>query len=137
MIKKKDVQGLIKALRYKEDYGIRRDAAKVLGDIGDVQALDALIHAFNDEESSVRAFAAGALKKIGDTRAIDPLINTLIYEYSRFSRLSIARSLEELLNIQEAKPLIKTMIDNEDIEERAAAEIELRKILSNSPKLDN
>ena len=75
---KNDVQGLIKALSYQKDYSIQINAAKSLGEIGDVRAVDpliailkmeaakdvkGLIKASKDPNSGVRR--AAALGKIG------------------------------------------------------------------------
>ena len=70
---KKDVKGLIKALKH-EDYGIRMEAGWALGKIGDARAVEPLIQALNDENETVRAVAAGALGEIKDARAVEPLI---------------------------------------------------------------
>jgi HEAT repeat protein len=94
---------LLKALHYKEDAEIRRqavvalgalrdgaaaeplvavlqgrefrlEAATALGDIGDVRAVEALLVALHDADPAVRAAAATALGKIGDGRAVQPLV---------------------------------------------------------------
>ncbi|MGA7075782.1 MAG: HEAT repeat domain-containing protein [Halobacteriota archaeon] len=77
MKEKRDVDGLIKALGYKKDSGVRRDAAEALGEVGDSRAVEPLVWALNDEDSLVRRDAAGTLKKIGDSRAVEPLIRAL------------------------------------------------------------
>lgn len=63
MEKNKDVKGLIKALKHK-DSRVRDIAALVLGDIGDVRAVEPLIQALKDENYSVRSSASEALEKI-------------------------------------------------------------------------
>ncbi len=56
----------------------RERAAYVLGEIGDVQAVDALIAAYRREaDRYIRLAAARALGKIGDPRAIDTLADAL------------------------------------------------------------
>ncbi len=62
---KRDVKGLIKALNYKEDYYVRIEAAKTLGEIGDKRAVAPLIQALKDEAGYVRIEAAKALGEIG------------------------------------------------------------------------
>jgi HEAT repeat protein len=49
---KKDVKGLVKALRYKkkEPFRVREEAAKALGMIGDKRAVEPLIQALNDSD---------------------------------------------------------------------------------------
>ena len=51
----------------------RAMAAQVLGDIGDRQAVSALINKLRDPEMLVRGFSAEALGKIGDRRAVGSL----------------------------------------------------------------
>jgi len=69
---RRDVSGLIKALEYKKDVSIRQQAALALGQIGDTQAVEVLIHALDD--ANVCAAAAGALGLIRDRQAVKPLI---------------------------------------------------------------
>jgi len=51
---KRDLKGLIKALRYKRDGVVRQTAAEVLGEIGDARAAVPLRSALGDEDSDVR-----------------------------------------------------------------------------------
>jgi HEAT repeat protein len=87
---KRDVQGLINALSYMKDsdqekhYDIRRQAAEVLGEMGDARAVKPLIAAFNDKEISVREEAAHALGKIGDGSAVDALIDAFLFTQPNF-----------------------------------------------------
>ena len=74
---KRDVEGLIKVLRYKEHYVERVHAANVLGNICDSRAVVPLIAALEDRMSFVRRAAAEALGEIGDSRAVEPLIAAL------------------------------------------------------------
>jgi len=60
---KKDVNGLIKALKYN-DAKVRYDAATALGELGDLRATEPLIHALMDRFSLLRSRTADALKKI-------------------------------------------------------------------------
>jgi HEAT repeat protein len=69
---KKDVEGLIKALKY-EDSSIRVFSAGALGEIGDERAVTPLTRSLKDEEEEVQNEALNALFKIGD-----PAVNTLI-----------------------------------------------------------
>ena len=80
--KKRDINGLVKALNYEKDEDIRGNAAYALGVIGDVQAVEPLILALKDEHPYVRAYAAQALGMIGDARSVKPLINTLTDYFS-------------------------------------------------------
>jgi HEAT repeat protein len=72
-----DVSGLIKALGYGKDAGVRAAAAGSLGRIGDSRAVEPLIAVLGDARRDVRQAAAGALSLIGDPRAVQPLIGVL------------------------------------------------------------
>jgi HEAT repeat protein len=76
MLARKDVGGLIKALRYK-DSQIRQKAAHALGDIRDKKACEALLLALDDEDSYVCALSVEALGYLKDSRAVDPLVRIL------------------------------------------------------------
>jgi len=58
---KRDVQGLIRALVYKDGF-VRRNAAEAPGGIGGDRAGDALTDCLmNDQDAHVRARAAGSI----------------------------------------------------------------------------
>lgn len=59
---KREVVGLIKALEYKEDPYVRKEAAEALGEIGDKRAVDPLIKALKDKD--VCEYATRALEEI-------------------------------------------------------------------------
>jgi hypothetical protein len=73
---KKNVEGLIKALRHHEER-IRWAAAKALGEVGDQRGTEPLIEALKDEEEDVRWYAAMSLGRIGDERAIEALTQSM------------------------------------------------------------
>jgi HEAT repeat protein len=70
------VSQLIAALS-DSDVRAREHAARVLGEIGDIQAVEPLNDALRDKEVSVRGHAAEAMGKICDVRAVEPLIGAL------------------------------------------------------------
>jgi HEAT repeat protein len=71
------VDPLIEVLKKNdEDPEVRRRASMALGEIGK-PALEPLIAALEDENSSVRSYAAEALGFTKDTRAVEPLIVAL------------------------------------------------------------
>ncbi|MCD6215119.1 MAG: HEAT repeat domain-containing protein, partial [Candidatus Desulfofervidus sp.] len=88
---KKDVKGLIKALRHED---VRKEAAEALVNIGE-PAVEPLIQALKDEYSDVREEAARALGRIGDKRAVEPLINALKDEDSDV-RMEAAEALDQM-----------------------------------------
>ncbi len=73
---KKDVKGVLKALRDK-DWRARATAAGALGRMGDVEAVEPLIQALGDTEFDVRVEATEALGKLGNGRAIEPLFQAV------------------------------------------------------------
>lgn len=102
MMRKRDVEGLIKALKY-DDPKVRYDAAKALGELGDPRAVEPLIFALADKSSdiwiadissSVLGAVAEALGKIGNPRAVEPLISAL--RYSEDVRAKAAEALDKL-----------------------------------------
>ena len=95
MERKKDIEGLIKALGYEKDTGVRSKAAIALGNIRDVFAFEPLIKALHDPESIVRGNAAEALGKIGDQRAVEPLIQSL-YDSYIIVHSNAARALDNI-----------------------------------------
>ena len=70
---KHDVEGLVKALSYK-DLSVRSQAAIALGRVGDARAVEGLVVALKDQFAIVRKLAAWALGEIGDARAVDGLV---------------------------------------------------------------
>ncbi len=83
----KDVPGLIKALEYEKNAEyyriaavakfVRIDAAKALGELKDVRAVEPLIEVLKNDHPLVRLKAVAALGRIGDLRAVEPLISAL------------------------------------------------------------
>ena len=74
--KRKDVEGLIKALKDGDEF-VRWLAARCLGEVEDSRAVEPLIEALKDSDASVRRRAAFMLREIGDKRAVEPLIEAL------------------------------------------------------------
>lgn len=69
---KKDIEGLIKALKNK-DGDVRKEAAEALGKMRGARAVERLIQALEDGDKYVRGEAAEALAKIGGKRAAEAL----------------------------------------------------------------
>lgn len=92
---KRDVEGLIKALRHK-DVLIRRKAAKALGDLKASDAIEALIAALKDKDVEVRVEAIRALGRIKDNRAINPLLEVLRGDESLDVKVEAAKALKEI-----------------------------------------
>ena len=73
---KRDIQGLIKALAYK-DAGVKIAAADALGPLGDPMAVEPLAALVKDEDAGVRRAAVRALSARGGVRVVEPLIAAL------------------------------------------------------------
>ena len=118
MKEKKNVKGLIKALKHK-DSDIRKGAADALGEIGDARVVKPLIKALQDSDMFVYLKAAEALGKIGDARAVESLIVSL----QNRSKYGVEEALEALgkIGTPAVEPLIAALQDsNKDIRRYAA-----------------
>ncbi|HEX7490657.1 MAG TPA: HEAT repeat domain-containing protein [Candidatus Limnocylindrales bacterium] len=73
---KRDAQGLIKALSYK-DAAIRTAAADALGPLKDPLAVEPLVGLLKDENAGVRRAAVAALAARGGHRVVEPLVASL------------------------------------------------------------
>lgn len=89
---RRDVGGLIKALKY-EDEQIRRAAAEALGKIHDRKAVRPLIEALKDDDWNVRMLSAWSLGQIRAETAVEPLVDGLSDE-----RLEVRRASAESLS---------------------------------------
>ena len=153
MLAKRDVKGLISALKYK-DANISKAAAKALGDIADPHAtgpliaslnyhwsgmdeivieaqvkigkpaVDLLVSALKDSDWQVRRNCAKALGQIRDMRAIEPLAALLVDEDSSVRRYS-AEALGEISDPRAIEPLVAALKDKSfDAREAVAGALE-------------
>ncbi len=102
---KKDVEGLIKALRHEGDF-VYSYAADALGEIGDPRAVEPLIRA-----PYARYERKRALKRIGES-AVEGLIKSLGYGDLRICEDAIS-VLGEIRDPRAVEPLIKLLGDEE------------------------
>lgn len=109
MEKKRDVVGLIEALGHK-DWVVRSNAARALGRIGDVGAVEPLIDAMKDDNEQVKDAAGEALQEIRDPGAVKPLIQALKDEQP-YVRKGAAEALGKLGDSQAVEPLIQFLND--------------------------
>lgn len=116
---RKDVQGLIKALDFKKDAKrydkaiVRGAAAKALGELGDVHAVEPLIKALSDPQGYVRSSAAIGLGTLGDRRAVEPLI-VVLASRDEYARRSYIKALNRLGDPRAVEPLIKVLHDDDE-----------------------
>ena len=73
---KRDTQGLIKALAFK-DAAIRRAAAEALAPLKDPTAVEPLAGLLKDENPGVRRAAVAGLAARGGFRVVEPLVGAL------------------------------------------------------------
>jgi HEAT repeat protein len=117
---KGDVQGLTKALSYKNDAAIRQAAAKALGKIGSAQAIEPLIAVFKSRDV-LRKDAAEALVKIG-APAVESLIATLRDEDELvLVREDAARVLGKIGDVRAVEPLIAVLKEDDKFVRQAAS----------------
>lgn len=103
-----------------EDERLRRTSATVLGQVGGARALDPLLTALADTNSSVQEAAASALGEVGDPRALAPLIAAL-HRGDTKARNAISAAIVRIGNTI-IQPLVEALKSKEaSIRETAAA----------------
>jgi len=103
---------LIEALKDKHSYTIRRAVAGVLGQVGDIRAVDALIAALKDSDEYTRMASAASLGEIGDVRAVDPLIKAL-KDQDMNVRWFAAKALGKIGDVRAVDPLVTVLKDRD------------------------
>lgn len=111
---------LVEALSAGRSSRIRRNAALVLGELANRQAVLPLIQALNDRVTSVSSNAAFALGMIGDERAVQPLIKRLGSAAWQL-RFHAAVSLGWLKDKKACIPLFKLLRDPHSHVRKAAS----------------
>ncbi len=91
---------------------VRQSAAQVLGDIGDTQAVPALVALLRDPDEHVRGETARALGKLQDGRAVEGLVLTL-NDSSTPVRLEAASALYQIKAPEAFEGLIRALTDPE------------------------
>ncbi len=119
---RRNVKGLIKALSYRNDWGVRVSAVRTLGKFGDSRAVESLIATLNDANRFVCAASAEALGEIGDVRAVKPLIDAL-KDGDRNMNIAAARALGAIGDAQAVEPLIDFIKINSTVAEEALIKI--------------
>lgn len=124
LTRKKDIHGLIRALRF-HDIGVQLEAAQALGTLGE-DAIIHLISALKTKNKTVKLGVLGALTEIKSSETIGPLIATLSDENSEV-RWQAAIALGEIGDSAAIEPLESSMSDP-DKYVRYGAAISLSKI---------
>lgn len=109
MEQKKDVDGLIKALKNR-DSQVRRSASAALGKIADKRAMEPLAQALKDKDDFVRGEAAATLCRIGDSTVVEPLIQALKDKYW-LVRLNAVKALGTIGDPRADYPLAQALGD--------------------------
>ena len=109
---KRNVDGLIKALSYKNDEKVRECAANALGRIGDARAVDALFKALKDLNPDVRGSSVDALESIGSDLSVSKLIFAL-GDFDTFVRYRSALSLGRIGGERAVEALTAALKDSE------------------------
>jgi len=121
---KKDISGLIRALRFR-DITVQLEAAKALGELGP-DAMGRLLRALKTRNKTVKLGIIGALTEIRSKESIGPLIGTLADENIEV-RWQAATALGEIGDPVATEPLKSAMLDP-DKYVRYGAAIALTKI---------
>ena len=109
---KKSFVELLEDLQTSNSEKVRYNAARVLGEMGDVNAVEPLINVLkNDKNGSVRLYAARALGELGDCQATLPLIESLREDRNVDVRVRAARALGRLGGEEVVEPLVTALND--------------------------
>ena len=119
------VPKLIEALHYEILHGTnvtkRRGIIKVLGNIGNNDAVPCLLEALHDQNRSVRWDTAQALGEIGDATAVPGLLEAL-HDQEHIMRYSTATALGQIGDTTAVPALIEALHDQNRSVRRSAAE---------------
>lgn len=107
-----DVGPILAKLKNK-DPKTRREAADILGDMGDKSSTGDLIHLLKDNDGYVRQAAARGLGKIKDRKAVEPLIESLKDSDLYVRELSVW-ALGEINDVRAAKPMLDVALNDKE-----------------------
>jgi HEAT repeat protein len=107
---RKDIAGLVKALRYN-DVDVQSRIADILGSLG-TEATDELVRALKKKDKNTRLGIIEALTQIKDPRAVPALMKTLKDESSEV-RWETAIALGEIGEQKAIEPLIYALKDHD------------------------
>lgn len=119
-----DIEGAIRLLK-SEDEQLRQFVAYLLGQAGDLRAVEPLIDALQDEHIGVRGAAANALGALGDSLVIPylkPLLKQDNPQLSIWVAFALTRLGEDHFNS------ITPALSSEDVDVRRSAILALRQL---------
>ena len=109
---KKSFDELLTDLRTSNSEKVRYNAARILGEMGDSNAVEPLINVLkHDKNGSVRLYAARALGELGDSKATVHLIESLREDRNVDVRVRAARALGRLGGAIVVEPLVEALND--------------------------
>jgi HEAT repeat protein len=126
LIDLKDAAAVEPLIGILEDTSINRwprsRAATILGELGDLRALEPLVFAHkNDDWGDVRTAATAALSKLPDMRAIETIMDSLAHDSIASVREEAARSLAKHNDDKVVDSLIRALKDDAIAVRRGAA----------------
>lgn len=111
--KAKAFKDLVRDLQNSPSEKVRYNAARMLGEMGDPDAVEPLIVALKDDKNgSVRLYAARALGELGEPDATMPLIEALCEDRNVDVRVRAARALGKLGGEEVVLPLVEALSDS-------------------------
>lgn len=111
--KNKAFKDLVRDLQNSPSEKVRYNAARMLGEMGDPDAVEPLIVALKDDKNgSVRLYAARALGELGEPDATLPLIEALCEDRNVDVRVRAARALGKLGGEEVVLPLVEALSDS-------------------------
>jgi HEAT repeat protein len=124
---KRNIGSLVRALRYKKDANVRREAAEALGTFAkrmgalkDNRSLEPFIGALQDSDPGVRMYSARALGELNDGRAMEPLI-TAVKDSDPGVRREATNALLAYKDARAVEPFIALLQDSDADVRRLAA----------------
>ncbi len=121
LVEKRDIRGLISALAYKTNAGLRADAAAALKKLGSYQALTPLISALKDPSSIVRIQAVWAVAELAGVDGIEAI--ETVFENSDPAVCRTA--IDALVNIgggRAVRVILKALSDSDPDVQQAAVD---------------
>jgi HEAT repeat protein len=119
---------LIDILKTDEDYWIRADAAKALGELRDERAINDLIYAVQNDENVVRWSAAEALAKMRSPSLLNVFLRALASD-DEYLRREAVIGLRHFIDDQAVEPLLNALKHDNDSEVQFSAADALNEII--------
>lgn len=118
-----NIEGLIKALRFRDSAFVRKRAARALGRVMGAAgaakevrapAIDGLVAMLHDEDDTVCKVGAAVLAQIGDDRAVESLISRFRHGDRQEVRAAALDALRQIGDARAIMPLIAVFGDKDE-----------------------